>query len=54
MVRSLVFSSDGLVAGLSLAIHSNSSVLPGCAHLLQQRWMPVRILGGVQTCGVSF
>ena len=30
-------------------------VLPGGAHLVQPRWMPERrILGGSQTCGVSF
>ena len=44
----------GLVAGLSLANHSNSSGLPGAAHLLQPRGMPVRILGGVQTRAVCF
>ena len=40
--------------GLSLANHSDS-VLSGGAHLVQPRWMPEgRILGGDQTCGVSF
>ena len=45
----------GLVSKLSLANHSDSEVLPGGGHLVQPRWMPVRrILGGGQTCGVSF
>ena len=48
------FMVMGLVSGLSLADHSDS-VLPGGAHLVQPRWMPERrILGGGQTCGVSF
>ena len=29
-------------------------VLPGGARLVQPRWMLERILGGGQTCGVSF
>ena len=53
MARSLWFHGDGIV--LSLANHSDSEVLPGGGRLVQPRWMPVRrILGGGQTCGVSF
>ena len=48
------FMVMGLVSRLSLASHSDS-VLSGGACLVQPRWMPVRrILGGGQTCGVSF
>ena len=42
------FMVMGLVSGLSLANHS------GGACLVQPRWMSARILGGGQTCGVSF
>ena len=49
-----LFMVMGLVSGLSLANHSDS-VLSGGAHLVQPRRMPERrILGGGQTCGVSF
>ena len=49
------FMVMGLVSRLSLANHSNPRVLPGGACLVQPRWMPERrILGGGQTCGVSF
>ena len=52
MARSLWFRGDGIV--LSLANYSDR-VLPGGACLVQPRWMPERrILGGGQTCGVSF
>ena len=48
------FMVMGLVSGLSLVSHSDW-VLPGGARLVQPRWMPERrILGGGQTCGVSF
>ena len=48
------FMVMGLVSGWSVANHSDS-VLPGGARLVQPRWMPERrILGGGQTCGVSF
>ena len=44
-----------LVSRLSLANHSDSRVLLGGACLVQPKWMPERrILGGGQTCGVSF
>ena len=50
----LAFMVMALASGLSLANHSDS-VLPGGARLVQPRWMPERrILGGGQTCGVSF
>ena len=48
------FMVMGLASGLSLANHSESRVLPGGARLVQPRWMLERILGGGQTCGVSF
>ena len=49
------FMVMGLVSWLSLANHSDSRVLPGGAHIVQPRWMQERrILGGCQTCGVSF
>ena len=49
------FMVMGLVSRFSLANHSNSRVLAGGACLVQPRWMPDRrILGGGQTCGVSF
>ena len=48
------FMVMGLVSWWSLTNHSNSVFTDG-AHLAQPRWMPVRgILGGGQTCGVSF
>ena len=48
------FMVMGLVSGLSLANYTDR-VLPGGACLVQPRWMPERrILGGGQTCGVSF
>ena len=55
MARSLGFYGDGI----SFQVVSSQSfwfrVLPGGAHLVQPRWTPVRrILGGGQTCGVSF
>ena len=54
-LTTLGFMVMGLVSGLSLASHSDSEFLPGGAHLVQPRRRPVRrILGGGQTCGVSF
>ena len=54
----LGFMVMGLVSGLSLANHSDSEsflVVQVVVYLVQPRWMPVRrILGGGQTCGVSF
>ena len=47
-----------MVMGLSFqVVFSQSfwlSVLPHGARLVQPRWMPERILGGGQTCGISF
>ena len=55
MACSLGFMMMGLVSGLSLANHSDSRVLPGGTRLVQPKRMPERrILGGGQTCGVSF
>ena len=52
--RRTAFMVMGLVSGLSLANHSDSVSFLG-ARLVQPRWMPERrILGGGQTCGVSF
>ena len=49
------FMVMGLVSWLSLANHSDSRVLPDGACLVQSRWMQERrILGGGQTCDVSF
>ena len=54
MAGSLRFYGDGI----SFQVVFNQSfwlrVLPGSASLVQQRWMPERILGGSWTCGVSF
>ena len=46
------FMVIGLVSGLSLANHSESFLV--VSSLVQPKWMPERILGGGQTCGVSF
>ena len=45
----LGFMVMGLVSGLSLVNHSDSE-----SFLVVPRWMPARILGGGQTCSVSF
>ena len=44
------FMVMGLVSRLSLANHSDSESFM----VVQPRWLPARILGGGQTCGVSF
>jgi len=51
--------SGFMVNGISFRVVLSQSfwfrVLPGGVHLVQPRWMPKRrILGGGQTCGVSF
>ena len=52
---SLQFYGDGISFWVVFSQSFWLRVLPGGAHLVQPRWMPERrILGGGQTCGVSF
>ena len=52
---SLRFYGDGISFWLVLANHSDSESFLVVHILVQPRWMPQRrILGGGQTCGVSF
>ena len=53
--HSLGFNGDGISFRVVFSQSFWLRVLPGRAHLVQPRWMPERrILGGGQTCGVSF
>ena len=54
VVHSLWFYGDGISFQVVFSQLFWLRVLPGGACLVQPRWMPVRILGGGQTCGVSF
>ena len=52
---SLQFYGDGISFWVVFSQSFWLRVLPGGAHLVQPSWMPEkRILGGGQTCGVSF
>ena len=48
------FYGDGISFWVVFSQSFPLRVLPGGAHLVQPRWMPGRILGGGQTCGVFF
>jgi len=53
MARSLGFYGDGI--SFQVVFSQSSWVLPSGTHLVQPKWLPERrILGGCQTCGVSF
>ena len=55
MARSLGFYGDGMSFWVVFSQSFSLRVLPGDARLVQSKWMPERrILGGGQTCGVSF
>ena len=55
MAGSLGFYGDGISFWVVFSQSFLLRVLPGDARLVQPRWMPERrILGGGQTCGVSF
>ena len=55
VVHSVWFYGDGTSFRVVFSPSFWLRVLPGGAGLIQPRWMPVRrILGGGQTCGVSF
>ena len=55
MACSLRFYGNGISFRVVLSQSFWFRVLPGGVHLVQPRWMPERmILGGGQTCGVSF
>ena len=55
VAHSLGFYGDGVSFWVVFSQSFWLRVLPGGAHLVQPRWMPERrILGGGQTCGVSF
>ena len=54
MACSLGFYGDGITFLVGFSQSFWLRVLPGCAHLIQPRWMPERrILGGGQTCDIS-
>ena len=55
VARRLPFYGDGISFRVVFGQPFWLRVLPGGAHLVQPRWMPEkRILGGGQTCDVSF
>ena len=55
MARNLGFYGDGISFQVVFSQSFRLRVLPGGACLVQSRRMPERrILGGGQTCGVSF
>ena len=55
VARSLGFYGDGISFWVVFSQSFWLRALPGGARLVQPRWMPERrILGGGQTCGVSF
>ena len=50
----LWFYGDGISFWVVFSQSFSLRVLPGAARLIQPRWMLVRILGGGQTCSISF
>ena len=55
VARGLRFCGDGICFWVVFSQSCWLRVLSGSARIAQPRWMPVRrILGGGQTCGVSF